>query len=316
MPSSHVFTVPPELHGALDFLGELPLIPPTAAECDCKPFYDTLERHGLIRPLDALRVCEVLEHTMLPHVALGRLLKWFVRMQRTRLFADAEVREQFKAAVRVEASPSSAGSGTRRLAEFRTHALGGLRVPYGLPLPPLVLPHEVCAHLSEGDCEGALGLSKISFEEWWDVVGTHACVEAVATAPLVLGVVARQSELGWGADLASRVLEALRRRRCITVQTSAGSTTTLALPSEAYMPSEALNLLSKLCLPVATGLSACRFTSLRSSASDHSRLSPWCVSVWASFNGVIASSSRILSGVSMMGSLWRGIGRSSHQLMQ
>ena len=247
MPCSHVHTVPSELHGALEFLSELPLIPPgasVAGECECKPFYDMIERQGLIRPLDALKVCDHLAHSVLPHAQLSRLLKWYSRLQRTRVFADAETREQFKSTVRVEVS----GGGTRRLAEIALHPLGGIGAPSGLPLPPSVLPHAVCEQLSEAECESSLGLRKMSFAEWWDLIGTHACLEEAPTAPLVLTVVAQH--FGTAGNEQDQLLHELRRRRCIP------SDDEMLRPEEAYLPSDAIALLRNLRLPVACGLEA------------------------------------------------------------
>ena len=45
MPAARVHTVPHELHGALEFLAEVALIPPSAHEYECKAFYEMLERY-------------------------------------------------------------------------------------------------------------------------------------------------------------------------------------------------------------------------------------------------------------------------------
>mgnify|MGYP006166890057 CR=1 FL=1 len=51
MPAGRVLTVPEELQGSLEFLGELALIPQSAARFECLGFYQQLEAHRLIRPV-------------------------------------------------------------------------------------------------------------------------------------------------------------------------------------------------------------------------------------------------------------------------
>ena len=186
-------------------------------------------------------------------------------MTTTRAFGDAETRERFKAAVRVGVAPGV----VKRLSELVIHPIGGLRVPAQLPLPPTALPHAVCDALSEKDCEQTLGLRKMRFDDWAPVIANHACVEDAATAPLVLGVVARHHNGSGNGGADDTVLKALRMRRCIPVEPAAhprshtngdssdgddADTTPMLRPDEAYLPSEALKLLSPLCLPGAIGL--------------------------------------------------------------
>ena len=87
-------------------MGHIPP-PPRPQEHDCVAFYDELTRVKLIQPLDAFKVCEALRLTTLPPEQLGRLLKWFGKMQRTHAFADAEAREAFKQSVCIRSSPLS-----------------------------------------------------------------------------------------------------------------------------------------------------------------------------------------------------------------
>jgi len=265
-PASLVFTVPAELRGALEFLTELPLIPPTAAECHCLAFYEQLERHAppLIRPLDARRLCEQLAGTVLPAPQLGRLLVWYAQMHDRRAFGDADDRALFKRSVKVTLGREGM---SRALATFSLHPLGGMALlPPELPLPPETLPHDVAAHLSISQCEQKLGLQKLRFDMWWGFISGHACIEAPESAPLVLRVVGAHLEQQPEEQQAA-VVQALRSRRCVPVVSSGGSAvdgggvssgtvepTKMLCPPETYLASSALAQLAKLGLPVATGL--------------------------------------------------------------
>lgn len=75
LPAGEVLHVPPQLAGALEFVSRLPLVPPEAAAAGCATFYEELNNRGIVRSLDASRLCSHLADCTLPAEPLSRLLR-------------------------------------------------------------------------------------------------------------------------------------------------------------------------------------------------------------------------------------------------
>ena len=283
LPAGNVLTVPAALTGALEFVGQLPLVPSNASVLGCTPFYEQLVSRGIIHPLDAPRLCSHLAERSFQAETLGKLLKWFVQARRARTIDDA-ASVSFMESVLVDISPNSGGGGggggggavaagagpaadrssgkaTRlALASFSHHPLGGVGVEPPLPLPPHTLPLAIARQLTPQQLVDGLGLQPLTFADWWAFTADHPCVEHVLMARLVLAVCARHSA-DLSAEAKARLLEQLRDRRCIATQRAAAGTAAsldaggaeiaMRSPGEAYVASPALEQLGLLRLHVA-----------------------------------------------------------------
>ena len=134
-PASTVLWVALELKDTLEFLGELPLVPPSAEARGCQPFYEQLRKAGALPTLDAEQLNAQLSSRVLSADAFTRLLKWYVRARDTRLLRDAEAADRFRKAVRFEDPSTPKG---RRLADLSHSHPSWL--PPELPTPPSTLP--------------------------------------------------------------------------------------------------------------------------------------------------------------------------------
>ena len=241
MPASEVLWVAPELKDTLEFLGELPLVPPSAEARGCQPFYEQLRKAGALPTLDAEQLNSQLSSRVLSADAFTRLLKWYVRARDTRL-RDAEAADRFRKAVRFEDPSTPKG---RRLAEL-SHAHPSW-LPSELPTPPSTLPPSIAERLAEHE-RSALRLKELTFDEWWSfVVADGRCLESATTAPLVLATICKHRLARQDHD----VLEKLRSLRCVKCMVGDAEEMTMSKPAEAFLPSAMLWQLRRLELPAA-----------------------------------------------------------------
>ncbi|KAL1527758.1 hypothetical protein AB1Y20_009143 [Prymnesium parvum] len=256
LPAEQLLTVPAALSGALDFVGQLPLVPPTAAAAGCWPFYEELCGRGIIHALDASRLCQHLAERSLQAEQLGRLLRWFVRVRRAKQ-VDDEAATLFRSAVSIELDDGA----KLKLSEISHHPCGPVDLPPSLPLPPQTLPRPIAEQLSENELRDGLGLIPLRFDAWCHFIVRHPCAEEPASARQMLAAISRHAR-GEAEDTRASVLALLRARRCIPTRRHAEGAAAeaeaeeMALPEEAYIFSAAVEQLAKLRLPVGVGLEA------------------------------------------------------------
>ena len=241
-PASAVLWVAPELKDTLEFLGELPLVPPSAEARGCQPFYEQLRKAGALPTLDAEQLNSQLSSRVLSADAFTRLLKWYVRARDTRLLRDAEAADRFRKAVRFEDASTPKG---RRLADLSHSHPSWL--PSKLPTPPSTLPPSIAERLAEHE-RSALRLKELTFDEWWRfVVGRRPLprerCDGAARARHDL------QDTGWrGRTTTCSRSFALR---CVPCQVGDAEEMTMSKPAEAFLPSVMLEQLRRLELPVA-----------------------------------------------------------------
>ena len=104
---------------------------------------------------------------------------------------------------------------------------------------------------------------QLRFNEWWRCIVLEPYAEQRATAPLVLGVLAKHTDLLEDSERVA-LMELTRGRRCVLARRAGAGDAAggaeeevMVRPAEAYVPSKAISQLAVLrLLPVAVGCSS------------------------------------------------------------